>query len=138
MSLPQRQAAGLLCKLEPRQMQLVATEIANSDPLRTDEQQYVLREFAHRSIPAPHFKLPRKADTSNLLKLLVDEHPQTIALVVSNLPTAAATEILARLPAELRSTVVRRIATLGPTDPEVVREVELWLERRTSRPAGRS
>jgi flagellar motor switch protein FliG len=67
-----------------------------------------------------------------LLTYIVDEHPQTIALIMSHLPASFGAEILAGLPETRRLSVVRRIATMGRTNPEIIREVEKGLERRMS------
>lgn len=55
------------------------------------------------------------------------EHPQTIALILSQLEAAHAASILVHFSAELQSEVVHRIATLGPMDPAVIEEVESGL-----------
>jgi flagellar motor switch protein FliG len=64
------------------------------------------------------------------LTFLTDEHPQTIALIVSNLPPAQGAGIIAGLPAERQMAVIRRIATMGQTNPEIIHEVEKGLEKR--------
>jgi flagellar motor switch protein FliG len=66
------------------------------------------------------------------LTFIIDEHPQTIALIVSNLPPAQAAGIIAGLPSERQLAVVRRIATMGQTNPEIIHEVEKGLESRMS------
>jgi flagellar motor switch protein FliG len=67
-----------------------------------------------------------------LLTYIIDEHPQTIALIMSHLPANFGAEILAGLPESRRLSVVRRIATMGRTNPEIIREVEKGLEKRMS------
>jgi flagellar motor switch protein FliG len=71
-------------------------------------------------------------DSQNLLTYIIDEHPQTIALIMSHLPASFGAEILAGLPDSRRLSVVRRIATMGRTNPEIIREVEKGLEKRMS------
>jgi flagellar motor switch protein FliG len=60
------------------------------------------------------------------------EHPQLIALVLSYLEPQTASYILGGLPAEMRADVARRIAGMGRTYPEVLREVERVLEKKLS------
>jgi flagellar motor switch protein FliG len=85
-----------------------------------------------QSIEAVPFGFLRHVDRQNILTYIIDEHPQTIALIMSHLPPAFGAEVLAGLPAERQLSVVRRIATMGQTNPEIIREVEKGLERRMS------
>lgn len=85
-----------------------------------------------QSIEAMPFGFLKKVDPQNLLTFIIDEHPQTIALILSHLPAAYGAEILKGLTAERQLAVIRRIAHMGQTNPEVIREVEQGLERRMS------
>jgi flagellar motor switch protein FliG len=83
-----------------------------------------------QSIEAVPFGFLRNVDSQNLLTYIIDEHPQTIALIMSHLPASISAEILAGLPETRRLSVIRRIANMGRTNPDVIREVEKGLERR--------
>jgi flagellar motor switch protein FliG len=83
-----------------------------------------------QSIEDTPFGFLRHVDSQNLLTYIIDEHPQTIALIMSHLPANFGAEILAGLPDSRRLSVVRRIATMGRTNPEIIKEVEKGLERR--------
>lgn len=85
-----------------------------------------------QSIEATPFGFLRQVDSQNLLTYIMDEHPQTIALIMSHLPANFGAEILTGLPEARRLAVVRRIATMGRTNPDIIREVEKGLERRMS------
>ena len=85
-----------------------------------------------QSIEAMPFGFLRNVDSQNLLTYIIDEHPQTIALIMSHLPANIGAEILAGLPEARRLSVIRRIATMGRTNPDIIREVEKGLERRMS------
>jgi len=74
-----------------------------------------------------HRVQPRLAAT-----FLTDEHPQTIALVLSNLPAGLAAQLLAEMPAEFRRDVAVRIATLDRTSPDIVNLVDRHLADRFS------
>lgn len=78
------------------------------------------------------FDFIRNADASQLLNFIQNEHPQTIALVLSHLSPIQAGGIIASLPAELQADVARRVATMGQTSPEVVRQVESSLREKMS------
>ncbi len=84
------------------------------------------------SIEAVPFAFLRQVDSQNILTYIIDEHPQTIALILSHLPASVGAEILAGLPTDRQLKVVRRIATMGQTSPEIIQEVESGLEIRMS------
>ncbi len=78
------------------------------------------------------FEFVKKADPLQLVNFLQSEHPQVIALVLSYLDPAMAAQVLGALPEDLQIEVVKRIALLERTSPEIVREIEKSLERRLS------
>ena len=78
------------------------------------------------------FAFLQKAESENLLTFIQDEHPQTIALIVCHLAHHKAAEILSGLPMQKQIEVIKRIANMEQTNPEVIREVERGLESRLS------
>ncbi|MBB5323676.1 flagellar motor switch protein FliG [Anoxybacillus tepidamans] len=78
------------------------------------------------------FDFARKADPAQLLNFIQNEHPQTIALVLSYLEPTQAGQILSSLPQEMQADIARRIALMDRTSPEVINEVEQILERKLS------
>ena len=76
------------------------------------------------------FAFLQKAESQNLLTFIQDEHPQTIALIVSHLAHHKASEILGGLPGPKQIEVVKRVANMEQTNPEVISEVEQGLEAR--------
>lgn len=78
------------------------------------------------------FAFLQKAESENLLTFIQDEHPQTIALILAHLNPAKASEILVGLPSQKQIEVVKRIANMEQTNPEVIKEVERGLEHRLS------
>lgn len=166
MSLPQEEAAKLLSKLDPEQVEIVSIEIAKIHRLSGDEQSSVIDEFiesnpnallgemggfdvakdllekalgkdgastidnVRQSIEAVPFGFLKKVDAQNLLTFIIDEHPQTIALILSHLPPVYGAEIIAGLPSERQLAVIRRVANMGQTNPEVIKVVEKGLETR--------
>ena len=70
------------------------------------------------------FKMLRNADPSQVTPFIAQEHPQTIALILSQTDPPQAAAILEQLPAATQAEVVHRIATLGHIAPEVLDEVE--------------
>ncbi|MEE8382000.1 MAG: flagellar motor switch protein FliG [Thermodesulfobacteriota bacterium] len=74
------------------------------------------------------FKLLDDLDPKMLTDLTRNEHPQTIALILSHLSPEKTGKVLSNLPEELRAEVVVRISKLEPVPPEVVSEVAQMLE----------
>lgn len=84
------------------------------------------------SLQVKPFEFVRKADPSQLLNFIQDEHPQTIALILSYLPAGQAALIVSALPPERQSDVAKRIALMDRTSPDVIKEVEKVLESKLS------
>lgn len=78
------------------------------------------------------FDFARKTEPGQLLNFIQNEHPQTIALVMAYLRPEQAAIILSALPPLQQVEVAKRIATMDRTSPEVLREVELVLEKKLS------
>jgi len=167
-SLPEEDAAAIMGRFEPKQVEQVSIEIARLKSVSAEEQEQVIMKFAEsnpsaggsesggldrakslvqmalgknagaaldnisQSIEAMPFSFLRQVDSQNILTYVIDEHPQTIALILSHLPPNAGAEILAGLPSDRQLLVVQRIASMGQTSPEIIEEVERGLERRMS------
>lgn len=99
--------------------------------LDSKEANRVLQQISQQVRRTP-FAFLQKAETQNLLAFIQDEHPQTIALIVSHMPYHKASEILAALPAPKQVEVVKRVANMEQTNPEIISEVEKGLETRLS------
>lgn len=84
------------------------------------------------SLQVKPFEFVRKTDASQLLNFIQDEHPQTIALIMSYLSPAQSSMILSALPPERQSDVAKRIAMMDRTSPDVIKEVEKVLESKLS------
>ncbi len=98
------------------------------DPKEADR---ILQQISQQVRKTP-FSFLQRAEAQNLLTFIQDEHPQTIALIVSHLPFNKASEILAGLPGPKQIEVVKRVANMEQTNPEVIAEVERGLEARLS------
>lgn len=94
------------------------------------EQAASLMERLSKSLKTQAFEFIRKADYKSLQMALASEHPQTIALVLSYARSDQASMIIAELPRTMQIDVIKRIANLDRTSPEIVSIVEKTLERR--------
>ncbi len=84
------------------------------------------------SLQVRPFEFVRKADSTQLLNFIQDEHPQTIALILSYLAPAQAAQIVGALPPDKQADVAKRIAMMDRTSPDVIKEVERVLESKLS------
>ncbi|MDM5198867.1 flagellar motor switch protein FliG [Fictibacillus enclensis] len=78
------------------------------------------------------FDFARRADPGQILNFIQNEHPQTIALILSYLDAGQAGQILSELPQAMQGDVARRIAVMDRTSPEIISEVEQILEQKLS------
>ncbi len=76
------------------------------------------------------FEFVRKADPGQVLSFIQDEHPQTISLVLAHLTPSVAAMVLAALPDELQTDIVYRLSNMEQTAPDIIRDVEMVLERK--------
>ncbi|WP_270180463.1 flagellar motor switch protein FliG [Alkalihalobacillus sp. CinArs1] len=76
------------------------------------------------------FAFARKADPEQILNIVQQEHPQTIALILSYLDAQQSSKILSALPQERQADVARRIALMESTSPEVITKLEDIIERK--------
>jgi flagellar motor switch protein FliG len=83
-----------------------------------------------QSMSSVPFGFLQQVGADNLVAFIVEEHPQTIALIMSHLPSGLAAEVLSGLPSNKQLEVIRRVANMEQTSPEVVRDVEASLESR--------
>ncbi len=82
------------------------------------------------SLQVRPFEFVRKADASQLLNFIQDEHPQTIALILAYLPASQAAAVVGALAPEKQADVAKRIAMMDRTSPDVIKEVERVLEKK--------
>jgi len=97
--------------------------------LGTDKALGVLTKL-QSSLQEVPFEFLKRADPAQICSFIQDEHPQTIALILAHLNAAVSAIVLSALPRDVQADVVRRIATMDRTPPEIVREVERVLERK--------
>ncbi|MFD2638271.1 flagellar motor switch protein FliG [Piscibacillus salipiscarius] len=84
------------------------------------------------SLQVRPFDFARQSDPSQIYNFIQNEHPQTIALVLSYLDSDQASQVLSLLPEEQQSDIARRIAVMDSASPEVISEVETILEKKLS------
>jgi flagellar motor switch protein FliG len=146
-SLPRGHADALLGRLDRHQAKAVLAEINKGEAVTPDEREAILLEFsaagsANQRVHSDGGVARPSSSHAGLLAfltdvhpqilatILADERPQTIALVTAHVPAAYGAQLISYLPAEQQLAVIRAVAAMEPTDPQVVLEVAHVLKRR--------
>ena len=87
-------------------------------------------EKVTKSLQVKAFDFIYKADPKQILILIQNEHPQTIALILSYCTVEQSSAILSELPRDIQMDVVERIATMDSTSPDIVKDIERLIERK--------
>jgi flagellar motor switch protein FliG len=90
----------------------------------------IIGRVAPAPVPLAGMQQIVELDPRELVNLLRQEQPQTIALIASYLSPARCSQVMMLLPDDLRNCVVERLATLGPTPVEVVERIVTVLSRK--------
>ncbi len=166
MSLPPDEAAQVMGKFDPKQIESLSIEIAKLGRFTSQDQEEAILAFAdanpqalggsmggldaaqalleralggeavgtvatmRQALESLPFAFLKQVDPQNLLTFINDEHPQTIALILSHLAPAYGAQVIAGLPVERQLAVISRIAHMGQTSPEIIEQVESGLEKR--------
>jgi len=70
------------------------------------------------------FSFVRDIDSEQLVHILKDEHPQTVALILAHQPASYSAKVLAGFEAARQADVAFRVGTMGRTSPDVISRVE--------------
>ena len=70
------------------------------------------------------FHLLQTVETGQLTNFLENEHPQTAALILAHLNPRKAADIISNIRLEVQSAIMYRLATMGKTSPELLRDIE--------------
>ncbi|MCA9142417.1 MAG: flagellar motor switch protein FliG [Planctomycetaceae bacterium] len=166
MSLPRDEAAQIMAKFNPKQVESLSIEIAKLGRFTSQDQEEAILAFAdanphalggsmggldaaqalleqalgeeasgtvasiRHSLESLPFSFLKQVDPQNLLTFINDEHPQTIALILSHLAPAYGAQVIAGLTTDRQLAVISRIANMGQTSPEIIEQVESGLEKR--------
>lgn len=152
-----REAAEMLGDVQEAEVDAVIDEFFRIGPMLPEDQPLAVEvqsRFPEREIesefptPTPDIDRPWERRRPNnqpfrflhhtagttLGAKLRNEHPQTIAVVVSHLPPDRGAELLSSLPSSLQADVARRLVDLDEADPEILYEIEqdleMWLQEQ--------
>ncbi len=96
---------------------------SSSNSLGKDRAESILKKIQDSLHPGG-FDLLKDIDPIHLLEFIRNEHPQTIALILSQLIPGQAAQVLGQLPEDIQTDVSMRIATMEKISPEVINEIE--------------
>jgi flagellar motor switch protein FliG len=148
-SMGERAAGGLLSRLTGDEREMVNRHLAQMGALSPEVVDQVAREFTlmtqmaksgraglpagagagenHGSGPADKkiegLEALKALSPDEIFEMIKDEHPQTIAIVMIHLKTAAASEVLSLLPDEKKTDISVRIAGMDKVMSAMVEEV---------------
>ncbi|GAA0125359.1 MULTISPECIES: flagellar motor switch protein FliG [Clostridium] len=103
-----------------------------SKALGTQRASEILERVTEATQQYRPFSIARKADATQLMNVIRNEHPQTIALILCYLQPDKAGQIMSELPPELQAEVAYRIATMNTIYPVVIKEIEGVLNDKLS------
>jgi flagellar motor switch protein FliG len=89
----------------------------------------VLNQIQQKERP---FAIARKADPHQLYNLLINEHPQTVALILCYIQPDKAAIVLSQFPSELQTEVAERIGMINRTSPSIIKKIEKIMEAKFS------
>ena len=98
--------------------------------LGPEEAKKVLEKLSKSMQNQQNFAYLSKIKPQQLADFIVNEHPQTIALILAHMDATEAAETLQYFPDELRSEVAMRMAKLGDISPSVIKRVSAVLESK--------
>ena len=97
-----------------------------------DERAMEVIQLVSEAAEGRPFDYLRRTPPEQIAAFLMDESPQTIALVVANLASGHGAKVLAEMPADMQPDIALRIALMGETSPSVVRDVAQGLRDKLS------
>jgi len=98
--------------------------------LGPEEAQKVLESLSKSIDSAQSFSYLDQVKPQQLADFIINEHPQTIALILAHMDPANAAETISFFPDELRSEVTIRMANLGDISPSIIKRVSTILESK--------
>lgn len=106
-----------------------ARELLNKT-LGPEEAKKVLDKLAKSMQSTKNFSYLMKVRPQQLADFIVNEHPQTIALILAHMDSLSAAETLGYFQDDMRAEISIRMANLGDISPNVVKRVSTVLENK--------
>ena len=128
--------------LTENEVEQLSMEITRLPHLAADEMEDIAKDFYNccvtekviteggKALKTKAFSFIRKVDYKTLMTAIQNEHPQTLALILSYATPEQASKIIANLPQETRVDVVERIAAMDRALPMAIKIAEEVLEKK--------
>ena len=100
-----------------------------SKALGNQKAQSVLSKITPQAAQKP-IDILQWMDAKSIAELINDEHPQIIAVILSYLESAVASDVLSQLDQKVQPDIIYRLSTLENIQPEALKELELVMERK--------
>ncbi len=98
--------------------------------LGPEEAKKVLDKLSKTMQSTQNFAFLSKIKPQQLADFIMNEHPQTVALILAHMDASAAAETLYIFPDDLRAEVAMRMAKLGDISPSIIKRVSAVLESK--------
>lgn len=98
--------------------------------LGPEEAKKVLDKLAKSMQSAQNFSYLNKVRPQQLADFIINEHPQTIALILAHMEPTSGAETLSFFSDDLRAEIAIRMANLGDISPQIVKRVSTVLENK--------
>ena len=98
--------------------------------LGPEEAKKILERLSKTMQGAQNFSYLSKIKPQQLADFIMNEHPQTVALILAHMDASAAAETLYIFPDDLRAEVAMRMAKLGDISPSIIKRVSAVLESK--------
>jgi flagellar motor switch protein FliG len=98
--------------------------------LGPEEAKKVLDRLSKSMQGTQNFAFLSKIKPQQLADFIINEHPQTVALILAHMDPSAAAETLYIFPDDLRAEVAMRMAKLGDITPAIIKRVSAVLESK--------
>jgi flagellar motor switch protein FliG len=95
-----------------------------------EEAKKILEKLQKSMSAGQNFSYLDRIKSQQLADFIINEHPQTIALILAHMDPTAAAEVLQLFPDETRGEVSMRMANLGDISPAIIRKVSTLLESK--------
>ncbi len=98
--------------------------------LGPEEAKKVLDRLSKTMANTQNFSYLSKIKPQQLADFIVNEHPQTIALILAHMDATAAAETIGYFSDDMRAEVAMRMAKLGDISPSIIKRVSAVLESK--------
>ena len=98
--------------------------------LGPDEAKKILDKLSKNLQSSQNFAYLSKIKPQQLSDFIINEHPQTIALILAHMDATSAADVLSYFSDDLRAEVAMRMAKLGDISPSVIKRVSAVLESK--------